>query len=119
VVIATLATMVALLQVTALGWREAADAESTQRVRELATQLVERLGVLVRHYNKMGRALEATVQAHEGAGSIESRVLVTGHELGRLGLAGARDLESLRRVERPARRLTVQDRPELPGSEAA
>jgi DNA recombination protein RmuC len=112
--------MVALLQVTALGWREAAYAESTQRVRELATQLVERLGVLVRHYNKMGRALEATVQAHnEGAGSIESRVLVTGRELGRLGVAGARDLESLRRVERPARRLTVQDRPELPGSEAA
>jgi hypothetical protein len=39
-------------------------------------------GVLVRHYSKMGRAREATVQAHnEGAGSIESRLLVTGREL--------------------------------------
>jgi DNA anti-recombination protein RmuC len=95
VVIATPATMVALLQVTALGWREAAYAEGTQRVRELATQLVERLGVLIRHYNRMGRALDATVQAHnEGAGSIESRLLVTGREFGRLGIAGAQELES-------------------------
>jgi hypothetical protein len=31
--------MVALLQVTALGWREAAYAESSQKVRQLATQL--------------------------------------------------------------------------------
>jgi DNA anti-recombination protein RmuC len=54
-VIATPATMVALLQVTALGRREAAYAESTQRVRELATQLVERLGVLVRHHNSRVR----------------------------------------------------------------
>ncbi len=51
-------------------------------------QLVERLGVLVRHYNKMGRALESTVQAHnEGAGSIESRLLVTGRE--RSGASGS------------------------------
>jgi DNA recombination protein RmuC len=120
VVIATPATMVALLQVTALGWREAAYAEGTQRVRELATQLVERLGVLVRHYNRMGRALEATVQAHnEGAGSIESRLLVTGRELGTLGISHAERLEPPQGVERPVRRLTVQDRPELPGREAA
>jgi DNA recombination protein RmuC len=101
VVIATPATMVALLQVTALGRREAAYAKSTQRVRELATQLVERLGVLVRHYNKMGRALEAAVQAHnDGAGSIESRLPVTGRELGWLGIARADERELLRRVER-------------------
>lgn len=34
-----------------------------------------------------GRALESAVLAHnEGAGSIESRLLVTGRELGRLGI---------------------------------
>jgi DNA recombination protein RmuC len=120
VVIATPATMVALLQVTALGWREAAYAESSQRVRELATQLVERLGVLVRHYNKMGRALEATVQAHnEGAGSIESRLLVTGRELGRVGIAHAEQLEPPGRVERPVRRLFEDPPLELPGREVA
>jgi DNA recombination protein RmuC len=120
VVIATPATMVALLQVTALGWREVACAEGTQRVMELATQLVERLGILVRHYNKMGRALEATVQSHnEGAGSIESRLLATGRELGRLGIAQTEELQPPRRVDRPVRRLPDQERPGLPGSEAA
>jgi DNA recombination protein RmuC len=119
VVIATPATMVALLQVTALGWREAAYAESTQRVRELATQLVERLGVLVRHYNKMGTALDATVRAHnEGAGSIESRLLVTGRELGRLGISHAEELESPQRIERPVRQLPEQDQTGVPGSQA-
>ena len=120
VVIATPATMVALLQVTALGWREAAYAEGTQRVRELATQLVERLGVLVRHYNKMGRALESTVQAHnEGTSSIESRLLVTGRELGQLGIAGAEELERPVRVGRSVRQLSEEAGKELPGREAA
>jgi hypothetical protein len=76
--------------------------------------------VLVRHYNKMGRALESTVQAHnEGAGSIESRLLVTGRELGRLGIARGSELDQPERVERPVRRLPDDQVAELPGSEAA
>jgi DNA recombination protein RmuC len=120
VVIATPATMVALLQVTALGWREAAYAEGTQRVRVLATQLVERLGVLIRHHNKMTRSLESTVQAHnEGARSIESRLLVTARELGRHGIARAEKLERPEQVESPVRP-ALEDAPaRLPGSEAA
>jgi DNA anti-recombination protein RmuC len=109
-----------LLQVAALGWREAAYAVSSQKVRQLATQLVERLGVLVRHYNKMGRALEATVQAHnEGAGSIESRLLVTGRELGGLGIAGAEELEQPKQGGRSARQLSEEAGKELPGRKAA
>jgi hypothetical protein len=68
----------------------------------------------------MGRALESAVEAHnESAGSIESRPLVTGRELGRLGIAGARELEPPRRVERPARRLPEEGRAERPRREAA
>ena len=120
VVIATPSTMVALLQVTALGWREAAYAEGTQRVRMLATQLVERLGVLIRHHNKMTRSLESTVQAHnEGARSIESRLLVTARELGRNGIAQAEKLERPQEVESPVRPVPEDSPARLPDSDAA
>jgi hypothetical protein len=44
--------------------------------------------------------------------------LVTGRELGRLGIAGAQELESPGRVERPVRELP-EDGSEHPGREAA
>ena len=119
VVISTPATMVALLQVVALGWREASYAENTQRVRELATDLVKRLGVLVRHFNKMGRSLESTVQAHnEGARSIDSRLLVTARELDQYGIAGAGELEAPHRVDSTVRTVSNGQQASLPASEA-
>jgi hypothetical protein len=68
----------------------------------------------------VGRALESAVLAHnEGAGSIESRLLITGRELGRLGIAGAQELESPGRVERPVRGLPEERDSERPRREAA
>ena len=89
VVIATPATMVALLQVVALGWREHALSENAAQVRELATELIGRLGVFTGHLGKVGKALEQAARAHNQAvGSLESRVLVTARKFDGLGIAG-------------------------------
>ncbi|HEX4108209.1 MAG TPA: DNA recombination protein RmuC [Solirubrobacteraceae bacterium] len=95
VVIATPATMLALLQVVALGWREAALSEHAERVRELAHELIGRLGAVGNHLAREGRALEAAVQAHNSAvGSFESRLLVSARRMGDLGVADAAGLEA-------------------------
>ena len=89
VVIATPATMLALLQVVALGWREHALSENAEQVRELATELIGRLGVFTGHLGKVGKALEQAAKAHNQAvGSLESRVLVTARKFDALGIAG-------------------------------
>jgi DNA recombination protein RmuC len=89
VVIATPATMLALLQVVQLGWREHALSENAEQVRSLATELIARLGVFTGHLGKVGKALEQAAKAHNQAvGSLESRVLVTARKFDGLGIAG-------------------------------
>jgi DNA recombination protein RmuC len=86
--------MLALLQVVALGWREATMSEHAERIRVLAEELVGRLANVAGHLTRQGRALEAAVQAHNSAiGSFESRVLVSARRIGELGVAGAGGLE--------------------------
>jgi DNA recombination protein RmuC len=88
VVIATPATMLALLQVVQLGWREHALSENATQVRELATELIGRLSVFTGHLGKVGKALEQAAKAHNQAvGSLESRVLVTARKFDGLGIA--------------------------------
>lgn len=99
VVIATPATMLALLQAIALTWRERDLSENGKRVQELATELVKRIGVLSGHLSETGRALERAVGAHNSAvGSYEGRLLVTARQLGELGIADAEKLEQPARV---------------------
>ena len=89
VVIATPATMLALLQVVQLGWREHALSENAEQVRQLATELIDRLGVFTSHLGRVGKALEQAAKAHNQAvGSLESRVLVTARKFDGLGIAG-------------------------------
>jgi DNA recombination protein RmuC len=89
VVIATPATMLALLQVVQLGWREDALSANAEKVRQLATELVGRLGVFTGHLSKVGKALEHAANAHNQAiGSLESRVLVTARKFDGVGIPG-------------------------------
>jgi DNA recombination protein RmuC len=89
VVIATPATTLALLQVVQLGWREHALSENAAQVRELATELIGRLGVFTGHLGKVGNALEQAARAYNQAvGSFEARVLVTARKFDALGIAG-------------------------------
>jgi DNA recombination protein RmuC len=89
VVIATPATMLALLQVVQLGWREHALSENAEQVRELATELIGRLGTFTCHLSKIGKALEQAATAHNRAVvSLDSRVLVTARKFDALGIAG-------------------------------
>jgi DNA recombination protein RmuC len=89
VLITTPTTLIALLRMFAQGWRDEAMAENARLVKDLGTDLYDRLRVLGGHFAKMHRSLSSTVEAfNDAVGSLESRVLVTARRFPELSVVG-------------------------------
>src|SRR5947207_1407220 len=116
IVLATPATLVALLRTVAYAWRQEALARNAVQVHTLGRELYARLSTMGSHLTKLGASLGTAVTAYNKAiGSLEARVLVSARRLAELGVSAA-DLETPAQVEVAAR--TVQA-PELVDSEYA
>lgn len=93
VVLATPATLYALLGAVARGWREVRMEESSREVLAHARELDERLGLFVEHLAKLGGALGRSVEFfNKAVGSLEARVLPQSRRMRELGVEGRRDL---------------------------
>jgi DNA recombination protein RmuC len=89
VVLATPATLVALLRTVAYAWRQEALARNAATVHALARELYGRLSTMGEHLAKLGGSLGGAVTAYNRAvGSLEARVLVSARKLAELGVAG-------------------------------
>ena len=87
VVIATPATLIAMLKTVAYTWRQDALASNALEVFELGRTLHSRLSVMGDHVAKLGRSLNAAVGAYNSTvGSLESRVLTTARKMADLKL---------------------------------
>lgn len=114
IVLATPATLVALLRTIAYAWRQEALARNAVAVHTLGRELYARLSTMGDHLAKVGTSLTASVTAYNRAvGSLESRVLVSARRLADLGVSAA-DLATPGQVEVTARALQA---PELVDSE--
>jgi DNA recombination protein RmuC len=95
VVVATPATLVALLRAVAAGWREAQAAESAREAAALGRELYARLRTLVGAFTAMRRGLDAAVEGYNrAAASLEMRVLVSARRLGALGMDDGKALDA-------------------------
>jgi DNA recombination protein RmuC len=104
VVIATPATMVALLQAVGLAWREARLSERAERVRELAVELCRRIASFADHLSNSGNGIERAARAHnEAVGSFDGRILPTARRMAELGVADGATIETPARVETQVR----------------
>ncbi len=104
VVIATPATMVALLQAVGLAWREATLSERAERVRELAVELCRRIAKFADHLSNSGKGIERAAKAHnEAVGSFEGRILPTARRMAELGVADGACIETPSIVETQTR----------------
>jgi len=107
VVIATPATLIALLKAVAAGWREEQVAESAKRVNELGVELHSRLGTLTRHMENLGKAVDKTVEHfNKFVGSYESQVMVQARRFQALGADSKKELPAegeLKQIEQRPR----------------
>ena len=107
VIIASPASLMALLKAAAYGWRQESIADNAREISKLGMELHSRLGKMAEHFAKVGKGLEdATAGYNQAIGSLESRVLVSARRFKELG-ATSQDAEifELRAVEGGIRRL--------------
>lgn len=88
VVLATPATLIAMLRTVAFSWRQETLTGNAVAVHSLARELYGRLATLGDHVSKLGVSLNGAVSAYNKAvGSLESRVLVSARKLAEMGVS--------------------------------
>jgi DNA recombination protein RmuC len=107
VIIASPASLMALLKAASYGWRQESIADNAREISQLGQELYGRLGVMADHLAKVGRSLSSATDSYNSAiGSFETRVLTSARKFKDLG-ATSQDAEifELRAVEGTVRRL--------------
>ena len=105
VVIASPATLMALLRTVAHTWRTDALNRDAREVLDAGRELHHRLGTFTSHLGKVGRSLDSSVAAfNEAVGSLQSRVMVTARRFEELELTGTA-LDEVEQLTRRARTL--------------
>ena len=100
VVLATPATLFALLRAVEYGWRQERVAEDAQKISAVGRELSERMANLVEHLSHMGGSLGKTVKAYNQAvASLESRVLPTARKLESLGVGSRKPIQSMQPID--------------------
>lgn len=88
VVLASPASLFAMLRATAFAWQQESLTENARDLLALGRDLYDRLGKLGSHTATLGKSLEKSVAAYNSlVGSLETRVLVTARKMQDLGLA--------------------------------
>ncbi|MDQ3526674.1 MAG: DNA recombination protein RmuC [Actinomycetota bacterium] len=104
VVLASPATLLAVLRALAYAWQQEALAGNARELLRLGSELHQRLTTLGRHVGGMGTALRRSVEAYNAmVGTLESRVMVTSRRMHELGLTQgeAGELTALDSAPRP------------------
>jgi DNA recombination protein RmuC len=105
IVLATPATLIALLRAVAYGWRQERMTSHAEEAGRLGKELYERMAVLAEHMNDVGQALSKSVSAYNRAvGSLETRILPAARRFKELGVSSDRDIPVLGPTEVVPRR---------------
>jgi DNA recombination protein RmuC len=100
-VILTSPTMlVSLLRTAALAWKQERMAENAETISRMARELYERLATMGEHLQRLGSALQKSVEAYNRTvGSLETRVLPAARKFPELGVTSKKTLEELVKIE--------------------
>jgi DNA recombination protein RmuC len=93
VVIATPSTLISLLKVVALGWREEQIAENAEKISVAGRELLKRSAVVVGYIQDFAKSLGKTVEHYNRfIASYNSRLLVSARKLEELGVESSKKL---------------------------
>lgn len=109
VALATPTTLIGLLKVVEMGWREERLAENAAKISDLGRELHSRIGIAFDHLGRVGKALGTTVAHYNKlVGSLESSVLPQSRRFKELGADSAKEL--------PAEIIKIEDAPREPAA---
>ena len=93
VLLATPATLIALLKAAAYGWRQEDVARNATVIADLGRALYDRVANFAENLDKVGRGLESANKAYNAAvGSFEQALLPGARKFSELGAKGAKEL---------------------------
>ena len=122
VIVASPATLIALLRTVAHGWQQERVAENAQQIAELGRELYERLGVFAGHFAKVGRNLDTAVNAfNQAVSSFDTRLLVTARKFPERGVASGsanNDPPEVKQIERKPATVSAPELHALPRHDA-
>ncbi len=114
VILASPATLIALLKAAAYGWKQEALSKNADDIRRLGLELHERVATVAKNLDDLGQRLQQAVAAYNSTiYQTESQVLVTGRKLEKLGAGSEKKIIEPRLVDEVPRTLTA---PELKDS---
>jgi DNA recombination protein RmuC len=107
VIIASPASLMALLKAASYGWRQEAIAENAREISQLGQELHSRLGTLAEHFSRIGKGLaNATGAYNDAIASFETRVLSSARKFKGLGATSQEaEIIELRAIDGGARKL--------------
>jgi len=106
VVLASPATLFALLKAVATGWQEHALAENAEKIADVGRELYERVRVFAENFRDVGSGLRSAAKAYDAAvGSYQSRLEPGARKLAELGASSGKELPGVETVEGPTRAL--------------
>lgn len=112
VVLASPATLLALLRTVAFTWQQDALSGNARALFEVGRELYSRLGTLGTHSTKLGRSLHRAVEDYNAlVGTLERRVLVTARRMNDLNLTQdvLAEVEPLESTPRPLTAVELLD----------
>jgi DNA recombination protein RmuC len=93
VLLATPATLIALLKAAAYGWRQEAISKNAEEIAVYGRQLYDRVAGFAENLDKVGRGLETATKSYNAAvGSFEQTLLPGARRFAELGAKGAKEL---------------------------
>ena len=93
VLLATPATLIALLKAAAWGWRQESVSKNAEAIADLGRELHDRVATFAEHIENIGKGLKSALGHYNKAvGSYGSSLLPGARKLAELGAKGAKDL---------------------------
>ena len=110
VILATPSSMMALLRVTAYGWRQLKLAENAAEISGLAATLHERVATFSNHFGRLGAQLNTAIGTYNSAvGSFRSRFLPALERMKKAGVEQAKEIEQPDEIATAPTPLLAQD----------
>ena len=110
VILASPATLIALLKAAAYGWKQEALSKNADEIRKLGLELHERVAAVAKNMDDLGQRLRQSVDAYTSTVyQTESQLLVTGRKLEKLGAGSEKKIVEPRLVDETPRSLTAPE----------